>query len=80
MECKRNKWDNEEGGGGEHFQRRKVQVACLDGDIIEREWRGIMVWSKEHHCWCSEDGKSYGRCGHPVEQCVAECGDRLKMC
>ena len=27
------------------FQRRKVRVARFDGDEVEREWRGIMVWS-----------------------------------
>ena len=46
MELKRNKWDCKEGGGDEHFLRRKVQVACLDRDEVEREWRGIMVKSK----------------------------------
>ena len=40
MECKRNKWDCEEGGDSGHLQRRKVQVACLDRDEIEREWKG----------------------------------------
>ena len=33
-------------GDGGHFQRGKVQVACLDGEETEKEWRGIMVWSK----------------------------------
>ena len=33
----------EEGGGGGRFQRRKLRIASLDGDEIEREWRGIMV-------------------------------------
>ena len=53
MKCKRNKWDCEEGGGGGHFQRRKVQVACLDRDKIEKEWRCMMMWSKWHYCQCS---------------------------
>ena len=47
MECKRNKWVCKEGGGCGCFHRRKV--ACLGGDEIERERRGIMVWSKWHH-------------------------------
>ena len=33
------------GGGGGHLQIKKVRIACLDGDEIEREGRGIMVWS-----------------------------------
>ena len=45
MECRRNKWNCEEVGGGGCFQKRKFQVACLDGDEIERKVRGIMVWS-----------------------------------
>ena len=24
--------------------------------LTEREWEGIMVWSKWHHCQCSGDG------------------------
>ena len=28
---------------------------------------------------CSKDGKSFGRCGHPVERCVAQCGDTLNV-
>ena len=56
MECKRNKWNYEEGGGSGRFQRRKVRVACLDGDEIERERRDILVWSKWYHCQCSRDG------------------------
>ena len=58
MECKQNKWDCKEGGGGGHFQRRKVEVACLNGDEIEREWKGIMMFSKWHHCQYSGDEKS----------------------
>ena len=58
MECKKNKWDCEEGGGGGLFQRMKVRVACLDGGETKREWRGIMMWSKGHHCRCSGDGNS----------------------
>ena len=46
MGCKENKWDCEEEGSGGCFQRMKVLVAYLDGDKIEREQRGIMVWSK----------------------------------
>ena len=42
MDCKRNKWNCEEEGGGGRFQRRKVRIACLDGHEIEREGRGIM--------------------------------------
>ena len=37
MECKRNKWNCEEGGGGGRFQRSKVRVAWLDGDELEKE-------------------------------------------
>ena len=37
MECKRNKWDREGGGGGGCLQRRKIQVAGLDRDEIEME-------------------------------------------
>ena len=55
MEYKSNKWNYEEGGGGGRFQTRKVRVALLNGDEIERKWRGILVWSKWHHCWCSGD-------------------------
>ena len=58
IECKRNKWECEEGGGGGRFQRRKVQTACLDGDKIEKEWRGIMMGTKWHRYWCLGDGKS----------------------
>ena len=58
MECKRNKWDCEERGGGGHFQRRKVRVACLDGDEVGREWRGIMVLHKWHHSWSSGDDRA----------------------
>ena len=35
MECKRNKWNYEKGGGGGGFQRRKVRIVCLDGDEIK---------------------------------------------
>ena len=43
IECKKSKWTYKEGGGGEYFQRRKVQIACLDIDKIKRGGRGIMV-------------------------------------
>ena len=53
MECKINKWDCreglllfgecEEGIDSGRFQRRKVRVACLDGEEIEREWGVIMM-------------------------------------
>ena len=26
------------------------------------------------HITAKEDGKRYGRCGHPVEGCIAQCG------
>ena len=42
MECKKNKWNFEEGGGGGCFPRRKIQVACLDRDEIEREY--VAFW------------------------------------
>ena len=70
MEYKRNKWNCEEGGRGECFQRRKVRVACLDGGENEREWRGII---------CGVNGINAGlqvmeraRGGHPVERCVGQ--------
>ena len=28
------------------FKRKKVRVACLDGDEIKRKRRGIMMWNK----------------------------------
>ena len=34
LECKRNKWNCEEGGGGGRLQRRKVRIACFEGDEI----------------------------------------------
>ena len=40
-----NKWDCKEGGDGKCFERRKVRVACLYGNEIERERRGIIMGS-----------------------------------
>ena len=51
MECKRNKWNCKEGGVGEHFQRRKVRVACLDRDKIEGNGEAS---------WCKVNGISAG--------------------
>ena len=36
MEFKRKKLYYEEGEGGLHLQKRKVRIACLDGDEIEK--------------------------------------------
>ena len=47
----------EEGEGDRRFQKGKVKVACLYRDETEREWRGIMVWSK----WCHSAVQEMGR-------------------
>ena len=36
-----NKGNCEDGGGGGRFQRRKIRIACLDGDKIER-YHGVV--------------------------------------
>ena len=46
-------------GLGSCYSCFRVRVVCLDGDENERGWRGIMVWSKWHHCRCSKDKKRY---------------------
>ena len=43
IELKRNKWNCKEEGSNGCFLRSNVQAACLDGDEIEMEGRGIMV-------------------------------------
>ena len=48
------------------FRKGKFELLALT-DEIEGEWRGTMVWSKWHYCWCSGDRKRQGRGGHPVE-------------
>ena len=42
IECKRKKWDWEEGGDGGCFQRRKVQVSCLD--LAKLKGNGEVPW------------------------------------
>ena len=61
------------------FRKRKLELLSLtetklkgNGEVLWYGVNGIIAGVQEM--------ESEGRCGSPIERCVAQCSDRLWMC